>query len=541
MSEQPVEITNSNTEAVETISNSNDTLSAKDRRIEAAKKLGLSYDESLNMSQSELDKRVADPSYEHKQLFLEAHSKTSPEADDAMAAIDYMTSDTPETSTDLANAPTEVLPVVTNEVADQTLPETDQLSKKDYLVSLAKAKVFSIFTGSRNAELRETGKQDIENGKKIRGGMKYAIGAVGILAASTVVAKYTGFGIEGVAHAAEGAPTGATGITEHPVQMEQAPLSAHAEHPVQMEQAPGVSQSDTTSHSSEFAQHYSDKNHEGNKVNAFGGTERGIVEKADYGKLDGDYLNRYIDTHDRMTAHNVEKLVNARFQEKYGLDADKFNSDWGKHEREVMKHEYLSDSGHTLSEKGQRAHELHMKELEDGKVIKVTSEEAISKYGLSVNSFIKEGDLKGGIDDKAYAAGAIHDAVYILLDQDGKVKHAEIGNCGNEIFRGSFTTVNTPTTPGGSTPPTVDHPPKVPPETNTPKGPTFGADDKDHQYGNNGEIHGNDGPEEQQPAGPGNSTNPNPEQTPRPEPAPAPEAPAPTQDQPATGPVNPSH
>lgn len=183
-----------------------------------------------------------------------------------------------------------------------------------------------------------------------------------------------------------------------------------------------------------FSQNFSDKNHAENKVNAFGGTERGIVDKADFGTLSGDYLDRYLDTHDRMTAQNVEKLVNVRFQEKYGLDATKFNSSWGQQERESMKKEYLSDSGHSLSEAGQKAHKLHMNELRSGKTLKVTAAEAASKYGLDVNSWIKEGKLEGGIDDKAYAAGNTHDAIYITFDDDGNIKHAEIGNCGNEVF-----------------------------------------------------------------------------------------------------------
>lgn len=196
-----------------------------------------------------------------------------------------------------------------------------------------------------------------------------------------------------------------------------------------------------------FSQNFSDKNHAGNKVNAFGGTERGIVDKADFGTLSGDYLDRYLDTHDRMTAKNVEKLVNVRFQEKYGLDATKFNSSWGQQERESMKKEYLSDSGHSLSEAGQKAHMLHMNELRSGKTLKVTAAEAASKYGLDVNSWISEGKLKGGIDDKAYAAGSTHDAIYITFDDDGNIKHAEIGNCGNEVFSiegSSSTPLSTP-------------------------------------------------------------------------------------------------
>ena len=196
-----------------------------------------------------------------------------------------------------------------------------------------------------------------------------------------------------------------------------------------------------------FSQNFSDKNHAENKVNAFGGTERGIVDKADFGTLSGDYLDRYLDTHDRMTAHNVEKLVNVRFQEKYGLDATKFNSSWGQQERESMKKEYLSNSGHSLSEAGQKAHKLHMNELRSGKTLKVTAAEAASKYGLDVNSWIKEGKLKGGIDDKAYAAGNTHDAIYITFDDDGNIKHAEIGNCGNEVFSiegSSSTPLSTP-------------------------------------------------------------------------------------------------
>lgn len=320
--------------------------------------------------------------------------------------------------------------------------------------------------------------------------------------------------------------------TEQPAEME-----------ISMEQAPGAKQggessSDRVAKNLKFNQNFSSKNHSGNKVNAWG-TERSLlVENAPNGELKGEARNEYIGNHDKITAANVEKLVNVRFQEMHGLDAAKFNSAWGQSEREKMKREYLSDSGHSLSEAGKKAHSIHLNILRSGKTLKMTAAEAADKYDLDVNSYIKEGKLKGGIDDTAYAIGNAHGDIYVTFDDDGNIEHAEQGECANEVFfiKGSFTPSNpTPNTP----PPTTGTPPPPPPPSDE-KGPTFGSEDNDHQYGNNGEIHENDGPEDQEEAGSGNPTNPAPVQTERPQAAPTPEAPAPTPTAPATGPVGPS-
>lgn len=242
--------------------------------------------------------------------------------------------------------------------------------------------------------------------------------------------------------------------TEQPAEME-----------IAMEQAPGTSldgdsPQERIKKNLKFNQSFSDKNHSGNKVNAWG-TERSLlVENAPNGELRGEALNEYIGNHDKITAKNVEKLVNVRFQEIHGLDAAKFNSAWGQSEREKMKREYLSDSGHSLSEAGKKAHEIHQNILRSGKTVKMTAAEAAKKYDLDVNSYIKEGKLKGGIDDVAYAAGATHSDIYVTFDKDGNIEHAEIGVCANEVFfvKGAITDIDNPTPE--TTPPTVEDPPE---------------------------------------------------------------------------------
>ncbi len=303
-----------------------------------------------------------------------------------------------------------------------------------------------------------------------------------------------------------------------------------AEQPVPKPAPNNKSQGDPTKNL-KFSQNFSNKNHSGNKVNAWG-TERSLlVENAPLGTLDGEARNEYIDNHDKITAANVEKLVNVRFQEMYGLDAAKFNSAWGQEKREEMKRKYLSDSGHSLSKSGQEAHALHLKEMRSGKIIKMTATEAASKYDLDVNSYIKEGKLKGGIDDLAYAKGKTHDEIYIMFDKNGNIEHAEIGNCGNEVFsiKGSFTPNNpTPNTP----PPTTDTPP--PPDySKKPEETPSSRDNGDNNVGK-GEKTTNQDLGSNTPGG--NTTNPTPAEIPRSEPA----LPVEPNSQPGTAPTGPS-
>ncbi|MDO8335926.1 MAG: hypothetical protein Q7T74_04070 [Candidatus Saccharibacteria bacterium] len=273
-----------------------------------------------------------------------------------------------------------------------------------------------------------------------------------------------------------------------------------AEKPAPMEKAPGFHKSDEKpgdkiSRNLKFNQGNSAYNHRGNKVNTWG-TERSLlVENAPNGELKGEALNEYIGNHDKITAANVEKLVNVRFQEMYGLDAAKFNSAWGQGEREKMKRKYLSDSGHSLSDAGQKAHDIHQNILRSGKTLKMTAAEAAEKYDLDVNSYMKEGKLKGGIDDTAYAIGNTHGEIYVTFDKDGNIKHAENGECANEAFfiKGSFTPENpTPNTP----PPTTETPPpvtKTPP--NEKKGKVY---IDDHGPADNGDVRAEKGKKEAQ-------------------------------------------
>jgi hypothetical protein len=480
MSEQPAEIADNNEVTQNLPLNNNDTQTARQLREQAASELGLSYDDSIAMPLSELKQKIAeknDPHFAIKQQLLEANNKIAEMQNEPETEVDAPT-------LVIDDAQTEILPSIANAEVE---PEKFSLYTKA-----------GAFTQKVIDNLHEKW-----SGQSGQTRASLAVSAIG---------AYLALRITGLSHTpnASGSPlddqldritaTAAKaqthGITDAVGATGQTGATSEVTNGTGGAQAPNLplyGEIDTQSHkphSTEFAQHYAD-NHKGNKVNSFGGTERGIVEKADYGTLHGDYLDRYTDTHDRMTAHNVEKLVNVRFQEMHGLDADFFNSPKGQHMREVMKHEYLSDSGHTLSEKGQHAQKLHMEEIQNGRVVKVTAQEAINKYGLSVNSFIDEGDLKGGIDDKAIAQGAIHDAVYLLLDKNDKVIHAEIGNCGNEIFKGNITTTpsipGTPGTPG--TPdediklgldgdfkphhwPTTDKPPTTDTPGLTPKDPT---------------------------------------------------------------------
>ncbi len=123
MSEQPADEINNN-EAVNT-----DTLSIKAQREQAAKELGISYEDSLKMSKAELQQKVVeknDPHFAIKQQLLEANNKIA-----EMQNEPEVTSETPTLLAE--DAPTEIAsaPAISNVIELPVANESaDKESKK---------------------------------------------------------------------------------------------------------------------------------------------------------------------------------------------------------------------------------------------------------------------------------------------------------------------------------------------------------------------------------------------------------------------------
>lgn len=220
-------------------------------------------------------------------------------------------------------------------------------------------------------------------------------------------------------------------------------------------------------------------------------------EKGDSTKQASEQLKKNFDHHPTLLAEAV-------YAYQHGIGVDEARA----HVDEINKMAKSFTNGDYLSTEGQKWATKLGKSIDNGSSRWVTRNEMIN--GIWYNSGIEE----NGNFDKFFInpnAGFNANKILRVTLGNGKVIYLK-GNCENFLWKDTIESTPTSQGPVRFTPTTINEQtiPITPPSPKTgltPKGPDFGSQDNSHQYGNNGEIHGNDAPEVHQNPGAGNNTN----------------------------------
>lgn len=470
MKEQPTEVIDNNEGVNVTPSNTTDTLSIKQQRKEAADKLGISYKDSLNMSLSDLQ----DPDYKVKKVkkeWLYADKK-----------ISEMQKEEPEEEVTIITPPVEAAPVVET-VTTQPAEETN---------------VIQLPTPQESAGKGQEKKRRI-SAKKLATAALIAISAFGTIGAADKSDENTKVSGNESADSANA----------------QSNQSTKDIFDLIKYNPQGFGEKDYN----RSEQHVRDRM---STEGAFDGEKRNVAE---------------LDAHVLAKVENNPSLMAAvlEVRESGNKDASFSLADVNTDTRKFSVH---GDHGE-LSAKGDKATDTLERSWNRGNQGKLLSKsevsELMSKY-MFINHGTNEGKFKNSIDDTTYSAGEfdyrpdLGDEIYKKTLGNGEIVYFKVNekdaardclNVQTLRLKGELTppqggtpTPGTPGTPGEdlTLDGDIDGGHKWPEGEKTPtpddkKGPAHGSDDGTRQYGNNGEIHENDGPEDQQTPSAGNNTN----------------------------------
>ncbi len=470
MSEETSEIMNEN-EASKELSSSNNTLTARQLREQAVKELGISYDDSIAMPMTELKKKIEeknDPHFAKKQEWIQADKYITE------VQKEEPVDNTPEEIIEPAvDQPTEVTNVIQFPTPEATTGNESTKKNKLSAKSLAMAAMVAITAlGSIGATDKSGDSEKVSSGEN----------------ADTATAN------------------------------SQDKQNTDSIFDLVKFNPQGFNEKDYN----RSEQHVRDRM---STEGAFDGEKRNLAE------LD-DHVLAKIKNNPSLMAAVLEVRESGNKDANFSLDD--VNTDTRKFSVHGEHGQY--------SGKGQDAQDTLESSWDRGNQGKLLSDsevrELMSKY-VFINHGTNEGEFKNSIDDTTYSAGVfdyqpdLGDKVYKKKLGNGETVYFKVNkkdatrDCLNvQTLRLKSDITTTPGAPGVPTPPennppttdTPPTPPEEPPKTpeeptpekppgHTPKGPAHGSDDGTRQYGNNGEIHGNDGPEDQQAPSAGNNTN----------------------------------
>lgn len=480
--------------------NNNDTLDMKQRREQSARELGISYKDSLTMSAKQLDQKIAeknDPTLLHTRLFLEANSRATAEGSDALDAVNYMTSDTPESTSatvvDPIDAPTQVIPTQ----PDQSHPDVDSDDEQKYTLYDKANLLFSTALTKIGERVGNTSKDK-----------KYAIGAAAILGllaykAGAKELLNDAFGVD-TAHAAGQTGSTGSGTVNGMTQAEYVASGGGSYDPTAATGETGATgstggteantdilsavtnnpDSETPKTGEDYNRFEQNKRDRMSTEGAFDGTERNAKE------LDNHVLEK-IKNNPSLMASVLEVRESGNKEGSFSL------SDVNHDTRKYSVH---GDHGE-YSAKGEKAIDTLERSWDRGKQGELLSKSEVSKlmdkYEF-INHGTDSGEFKNAIDNKTYSAGVfdyrpdLGDRIYAKELGNGETVYFKVNekdptrDCLNvqTLREKIFTTPGTPNTP----PPTTDTPPEIPPEEEEPpidddKKPEEAP--KNHDNGNN--------------------------------------------------------